>query len=85
MRALVEVQNFFAFLHSPIFMTSNTDDDCPPVLSPRELLDMRCQNRRILDGALYALSTGRIEFDETLFVGADSTIDHKKHLSSLRC
>jgi len=70
MRALVEVQNFFAFLHSPIFMTSNTDEDCPPVLSPRELLDMRCQNRRILDGALYALSTGRIEFDEALFVGA---------------
>lgn len=77
-QALIEIQNFFGFLHYPIVRTSNTDETHPPVLSPRELLEMRCQRRRILDCALYALSTGIIEFDATRFLNPDSS-DHQKH------
>ena len=77
-QALIEIQNFFGFLHYPIVRTSNTDETHPPVLSPRELLEMRCQRRRILDCALYALSTGIIEFDATRFLNPDSS-DYQKH------
>jgi hypothetical protein len=55
-RALVEVGNFFSFLHAPLVETSLFNDILElPVLSPREYFEMRC---RLLRGEGWTRATG---------------------------
>jgi hypothetical protein len=63
MQALIEVGNFFSVLHHPIACASMDPEGDLPVLSPRELLEMRCFHPRLLDRALFAMGTGRNEFN----------------------
>ena len=42
-RALKEVANVFAYMHSPIAKTSHCNNNELPVLSPREYLELRCE------------------------------------------
>lgn len=55
-RALSEVGNIFAFLHGPIVVPSNPNNLHLPVLSPREIVEMRCHTPQLLDRAVHAMA-----------------------------
>ena len=85
-RALVEVGNFFSFLHAPLFETSLFSDILElPVLSPREYLEMRCRlpQQWLLDRALLALSTGDSCFNDDLFLTPDKQDHQKQYLGAV--
>jgi hypothetical protein len=85
-RALVEVGNFFSFLHAPLVETSLFNDILElPVLSPREYLKMRCRlpQQRFLDRALLALSTGNSGFNDDLFLTPDKQDHQKQYLAAV--
>jgi hypothetical protein len=71
-RALVEVGNIFSFMHSPLAETSYFNNIHElPVLSPREYLKMRSRlpQQQLLDRALFAVLTGKSEFNDELAIG----------------
>jgi UDP-N-acetylglucosamine transferase subunit ALG13 len=78
MQGLIEVGDFFSFLYHPIVCTSNTLSKDLPVLSPREMLLMRCRHSRLLDRALWALGTGKNNFDHEFFLKPDNQ-DYQKY------
>ena len=82
-RALEEVGNVFTSMHSPIAKASMDFITDPPVLSPRELLEMRVQGPRMLDRALYAISTGYKKFDKPTFLAASEQDQRKMYLAAI--
>jgi hypothetical protein len=77
-QAVIEVGDFFSFLYHPIVCTSNTLARDLPVFSLREMLEFCCDHSRLLDRALWALGTGRNEFDHKFYLKADHQ-DYQKH------
>jgi hypothetical protein len=85
-RALVEVGNVFSFMHGPLAETSYFNDIHElPVLSPREYLEMRCRlpQQRLLDRALFAVSTGKSEFNDELYLTPDNQDHQKQYLAAI--
>jgi hypothetical protein len=82
-RALDEVGRVFAYMHSPIAKASMDRIRDPPVLSPRELLEMRVQGPRMLDRALYAISTGHRKFDASKILAASEQDLRKMYLAAI--
>lgn len=83
MRALIEVGNFFSVLHHPIACASMDPEGDLPVLSPRELLEMRCFHPRLLDRALFAMGTGRNEFNSDEYLCEDQQDYQKQYLAAI--
>jgi hypothetical protein len=81
--ALEEVGKVFTFMHTPIAKASMDNIKDPPVLSPRELLEMRVQGPRMLDRALYAISSGHTDFNKSEFLASDKQDSRKMYLAAM--
>lgn len=78
--ALEVIGKVFGFLyeHEPIAKMSNCFIHELPVLSPREFLELQCHEPRLLDRALFALSTGNFKFNKSNCLTKQSKLDHQK-------
>ena len=82
-RAMEEVGTLFAYMHTPIAKASMDSITDPPVLSPRELLEMRVQGPRMLDRALYAISTGQTTFNKSEVLAPNKQDLRKMYLAAM--
>jgi hypothetical protein len=83
-KAVKDIGKVFTYMHYPLAKSSvsNMRSSDIPVLSPREYLDMRCRSPRMLDMALFALSTGKKELEETKYLIENSPSHQKQFLAA---
>ena len=82
-RALEEIGRFFGFLHEPIAQASNCLVHEQPVMSPRECLELRCDEPRLLDRALFALSTSNFGFVKSKYLAKGNQDHQKQYLAAI--
>ncbi|KAL3774776.1 hypothetical protein ACHAWO_012213 [Cyclotella atomus] len=82
MQALVEIGAFFSFLHV-ITKASVSHQRHLPVLSPKELMELRCRSPRLIDRALFAFGTGNAEFDPEIYFTRDNQDHQRFYLSAI--
>uniref|UniRef100_A0A7S2KM63 Uncharacterized protein n=1 Tax=Skeletonema marinoi TaxID=267567 RepID=A0A7S2KM63_9STRA len=76
--ALASVGKFAAFIHPVIIQPSMPKGKHRPVLSPRELMEFRCQNMRVIDMFLYGVATGNSQVDTDKILSAGNQ-DHQSN------
>lgn len=83
-QAFIEMQAFGAALHATVLKPS-LEAELLPILSPRELLELRCsmEGRRVLDALLYGMATGEVEFDGEKFLRRDVQDDQRQFCSTI--
>ena len=83
--ALEEVGSIFAMMYDPLVSPSRNDWNLPvSKLSPKEYLEMHChpQYRRLLDRALFALSTGNPSINYFEYLTGDKQSHQKQFLAA---
>ena len=84
--ALEEVGSIFAMMYDPLVSPSRNDWNLPvSKLSPKEYLEMHChpQYRRLLDRALFALSTGNPSINYFEYLTGDKQSHQKQFLAAI--
>jgi hypothetical protein len=84
-RSLADIGKVFSFMHTPIAKSShnNMSSSDIPVLSPREYLELRCRSPRILDIALFAMSTGKSTIEEEKYLSANCPSHQRQYLAAM--